>query len=39
VQYFTSLPVVAVVLHLLGSAVVAAALAWLLLGTRDRAPA
>jgi cytochrome c oxidase assembly protein subunit 15 len=39
VQYFTGLPVVAVVLHLLGSAMVAGALAWLLLGTRDRAPA
>ena len=36
VQYFTGLPVLAVVLHLLGSALVAATLAWLLLGTRDR---
>jgi cytochrome c oxidase assembly protein subunit 15 len=37
VQYFTGLPVVLVGLHLLGSALVAAALAWLLLGVRDRA--
>lgn len=36
VQYFTGLPVVLVGLHLLGSAAVAAALAWLLLGVRDR---
>lgn len=36
VQYFTGLPVVLVGLHLLGSALVAAALAWLLLGVRDR---
>jgi cytochrome c oxidase assembly protein subunit 15 len=36
VQYFTGLPVVLVGLHLLGSAVVAAALAWLLVGVRDR---
>lgn len=37
VQYFTGLPVVLVGLHLLGSALVAAALAWLLVGVRDRA--
>lgn len=36
VQYFTGLPVLLVGLHLLGSAVVAAALAWLLLGVRER---
>jgi len=36
VQYFTGLPVVLVGLHLLGSALVAAALAWLLVGVRDR---
>jgi cytochrome c oxidase assembly protein subunit 15 len=36
VQYFTGLPVVLVGLHLLGSALVAAALAWLLLGVRER---
>lgn len=36
VQYYTGLPVVLVGLHLLGSALVAAALAWLLLGVRDR---
>jgi cytochrome c oxidase assembly protein subunit 15 len=36
VQYFTDLPVVLVGLHLLGSALVAAALAWLLVGVRDR---
>jgi cytochrome c oxidase assembly protein subunit 15 len=35
-QYFTGLPIVLVGLHLLGSALVAAALAWLLLGVRDR---
>ncbi|MGH3363272.1 MAG: COX15/CtaA family protein [Nocardioidaceae bacterium] len=38
VQYFTGLPVVLVGLHLLGSALVAAALAWLLVGVRDRSP-
>lgn len=37
VQYFTGLPVVLVALHLLGSALVAAAIAWLLVGVRDRA--
>ena len=37
VQYFTGLPIVLVILHLLGSALVAAALAWLLVGVRDRA--
>ncbi len=36
VQYFTGLPIVLVGLHLLGSAAVAAGLAWLLLGVRDR---
>lgn len=36
VQYFTGLPVVLVGLHLLGSALVSAALAWLLVGVRDR---
>lgn len=38
VQYFTGLPVVLVGLHLFGSALVAAALAWLLVGVRDRRP-
>lgn len=37
VQYFTDLPVVLVGLHLLGAALVSAALAWLLVGIRDRA--
>lgn len=37
VQYFTGLPIVLVGLHLLGSALVAAGLAWLLVGVRDRA--
>jgi heme a synthase len=37
VQYFTGLPIVLVGFHLLGSAAVAAALAWLLVGVRDRA--
>ncbi|HEX6877371.1 MAG TPA: COX15/CtaA family protein [Nocardioidaceae bacterium] len=37
VQYFTGLPVLVVGLHLLGSALVAAALAWLLVGVRERA--
>jgi cytochrome c oxidase assembly protein subunit 15 len=36
VQYFTGLPILLVGLHLLGSALVAAALAWLLVGIRDR---
>jgi len=36
VQYFTGLPVLLVGLHLLGSALVSAALAWLLVGVRDR---
>jgi heme a synthase len=35
-QYFTGLPVVLVGLHLLGAALTAAALTWLVLGTRDR---
>ena len=37
-QYFTGLPVVLVGLHLLGAALTAAALTWLVLGTRDRLP-
>jgi heme a synthase len=37
VQYFTGLPIVLVGLHLLGSALVSACLAWLLVGVRDRA--
>ena len=37
VQYFTGLPVLVVGLHLLGSTLVAAALAWLLVGVRERA--
>ena len=36
VQYFSGLPVVLVGFHLLGSALVSAALAWLLVGVRDR---
>ncbi len=36
-QYFTGLPVVLVGLHLLGAALTAAAMTWLLLGTRTRA--
>jgi cytochrome c oxidase assembly protein subunit 15 len=36
VQYFTDLPVVLVGLHLLGAALVSAAMTWLLLGIRDR---
>ena len=36
VQYFTDLPIVLVGLQLLGSALVAAGLAWLLVGVRDR---
>jgi cytochrome c oxidase assembly protein subunit 15 len=36
VQYFTGLPVVLVGLHLLGSALVSAGLAWLLMGVRDQ---
>lgn len=35
-QYFTGLPAVLVAVHLLGAALVSAALAWLLLGVRDR---
>jgi cytochrome c oxidase assembly protein subunit 15 len=38
-QYFTGLPVVLVGLHLLGAALTAAAMTWLVLGTRDRLPA
>ena len=36
VQYFTGLPVVLVGLHLLGAALIAAAMTWLLLTTRTR---
>ena len=36
VQYATDLPVVLVAVHLLGAAVVSAALTWLLLSVRDR---
>lgn len=36
VQYFTGLPVLLVALHLLGAALTAAAMTWLVLGTRDR---
>lgn len=36
VQYYTGLPILLVGLHLLGSALVSAALAWLLVGVRDR---
>ena len=36
VQYFTDLPVVLVALHLLGSALFAAAMTWVVLGTRRR---
>ena len=39
VQYFSGLPIVVVVFHLLGSALVAAGLAWLLVGVRDRVEA
>ena len=37
-QYFTGLPVVLVSLHLLGAALLSAAMTWLLVGIRDRAP-
>ncbi len=37
-QYFTGLPVVLVGLHLFGAALMAAAMTWLLTGTRDRLP-
>ena len=37
VQYFTDLPVVLVGLHIMGAALISAALTWLLLGVRDRA--
>jgi cytochrome c oxidase assembly protein subunit 15 len=36
-QYFTGLPVVLVSFHLLGAALLSAAMTWLLLGIRDRA--
>jgi cytochrome c oxidase assembly protein subunit 15 len=39
VQYFTGLPVVLVSLHLLGAALLSAAMTWLLMGIRDRTPA
>jgi cytochrome c oxidase assembly protein subunit 15 len=35
-QYFSGLPVVLVTLHLLGAALLSAALTWLLVGVRDR---
>ena len=38
VQYFGGLPIVVVALHLLGSALVSAALAWLLLSVHTREP-
>jgi heme a synthase len=38
-QYLTDLPVVLVALHMLGAALISAAAAWLLLGTRTRRPA
>jgi cytochrome c oxidase assembly protein subunit 15 len=38
VQYFTDLPVVLVAFHLLGAALVSAAMTWLLVGTRERGP-
>ena len=37
VQYFTGLPIVLVTLHLLGAALTAAAMTWLLVSTRRRA--
>ena len=39
VQYFTGLPVVLVAFHLLGAALLAAAMTWLLLAVRERASA
>jgi len=39
VQYFTDLPVVLVALHLLGAALFAAVMTWLLLAARDHARA
>jgi cytochrome c oxidase assembly protein subunit 15 len=39
VQYATDLPVVLVALHLLGAALLSAAIAWLLVSTRERPPA
>jgi cytochrome c oxidase assembly protein subunit 15 len=38
VQYFTDLPILLVGIHLLGAALVAAAMTWALLATRERAP-
>ena len=37
-QYLTDLPVVLVAIHLLGAALVSAAMAWLLVSVRDRGP-
>jgi cytochrome c oxidase assembly protein subunit 15 len=37
-QYFTDLPILLVGIHLLGAALVAAAMTWALLATRERAP-
>jgi cytochrome c oxidase assembly protein subunit 15 len=36
VQYFNDLPVVLVAVHLLGAALVSAALSWLLVSVRER---
>ena len=36
VQYFTDLPVVLVTIHLLGAALLSAAMTWLLVSTRER---
>jgi heme a synthase len=38
VQYFTGLPVVLVALHVLGAALLSAAMTWLLLAVRERTP-
>ena len=35
-QYFTDLPVVLVAIHLLGAALLSAAMTWLLVSTRER---
>ncbi len=35
-QYFTNLPVALVAIHVLGAALISAAVTWVLLGTRDR---
>jgi heme a synthase len=39
VQYFTDLPVVLVAIHLLGAALISAAMTWLLVSVRERSPA